>query len=102
MTEQPSSKVSLWQMILFVEQEIERCNTWERVLHSEGEALDPSIAARRTYFKKINQTLRLLEQHEQTFVQMVTASREAAKRRASGGGSPRSTEASSDPSTSES
>jgi uncharacterized ferritin-like protein (DUF455 family) len=71
-------KVGLWEMVHYAETEAERMTTWERVLHSEGQDMDPSMMRRRLVFQRMAKTLDLLMQHELEFLKIVTAARHNA------------------------
>ncbi len=83
MSETPTTrpaKVGLVEMILLAEQEAERIDTWETVLHREGSELDPGVARRRLISRKTVEVLELVLKFEDEIVQMVKMRNEAEKR----------------------
>ena len=64
-------KIGLLDMILFAEEIIGDVDTWEHVLHSEGEQLYPGMARRRDVMHRIAATLELVKAHEKKFVALV-------------------------------
>ena len=59
-TDAPKPKADLLEMILFLEDEIGDIDTWERVLHSEGEPLYPKMKRRRQILRQAAATLILV------------------------------------------
>ena len=68
-------KISLLDMILYAEAEIEDANIWQQVLNSEGSPLYPGMERRRTIMRKIAATLELLKANEKEFVAIVQKNR---------------------------
>jgi hypothetical protein len=67
----PAPKVTLLEMILWAEQEADRIEVWERVLASEGRALEPHIARAGQVSRQTVKALELMKMHEQEFVAVV-------------------------------
>jgi hypothetical protein len=68
-------KIGLLEMIMFLEQEAEDIDTWERVLTKEGKPVYPKMFRRRTILRKVIATLELLKSHEAKFVELVKRGR---------------------------
>ena len=97
----PEAKVSLLEMILAAESEVERIETWRNVLRSEGSQVDPGLARRQVVYRRMVATLELLKTHEKAFVAMVKETRDRQRRQAASAAAatPASTGSSSAPST---
>lgn len=95
-TDAPKPKADLLEMILFLEDEIGDIDTWERVLHSEGEPLYPKMKRRRQILRQAAATLILVREHQAKFTALVMESRAAAA-----AATPKSTARSSAKSTTE-
>ena len=78
----PEAKVSLLEMILAAESEVERIETWRNVLRSEGSQVDPGLARRQVVYRRMVATLELLKLHEKAFVAMVKETRGRQRRQA--------------------
>lgn len=89
-------KISLLEMILFLETEADDIDIWERVLRSEGEKLYTKMARRRAVLRRVIATLELVKMHESAFIDLVKSERRAlaaaaeAKKRTSSQSSRRS------------
>ena len=68
-------KISLLDMIIFAEAEIQDIDTWQKVLNSEGSPLYPGMERRRKIMRKIAATLELLKANEKEFVAIVQKNR---------------------------
>lgn len=71
-------KISLLDMIVYVEDEIGDVDIWERVLHSEGEPLYSGMERRRAIMRRVLATLELVKMHEAEFRALVIKARRAA------------------------
>jgi hypothetical protein len=96
-TDAPKPKADLLEMILFLEDEIGDIDTWERVLHSEGEPLYPKMERRRQILRQVMETLVLVREHQTKFVAIIKEARAAVA-----AATPKSTAPSSAKSTTES
>lgn len=75
-----TDKVSLLEMILYAESELERVTIWDSELIAEGGKLPDDIAKRRLVAQRIVDTLVMVKTHEHDIVALIKKKKQEARK----------------------
>jgi hypothetical protein len=73
--QQARKKLSLWDIVLFLESEIGDIDVWAAVYRSDGKALPTGMAERRFKLECTKANIELVQRHQPEIVEMVRRKR---------------------------